>query len=46
MIAFFNGVLEVEIYIDQLKSYVQEGNEHIVCKVKKILYGLKQLPMA
>lgn len=37
------GVLEVEIYIDRPEGFVQEGKEHLVCKLKKALYGLKQL---
>ena len=43
-IAFLNGDLEEEIYIDQLEGFVLSGNEHKVCKLLKSLYGLKQAP--
>lgn len=43
---FLNGILEVEIYMDQSEGFVQEEKEDLVCKLKKILYGLKQSPRA
>ena len=42
--AFLNGNLCEEIYMQQPDGYIQEGNEHLVCKLKKSLYGLKQSP--
>jgi hypothetical protein len=33
---FFNGVLEVEIHMDQLERVVQKGDKYFVCKLKKI----------
>lgn len=40
-IAFMNGNLEEEVYIDQPEGFSVEGNEHIVCKLKKLIYRLK-----
>jgi len=44
--AFLNGELEEDIYMDQPQGVVQDGKEHLVCKLKKSLYGLKQSPRA
>ena len=41
-----NGELEVEIYMDQLERFVQEGKKKLVWKFKKIVYNLKQSPRA
>ena len=40
--AFLNGSLEEEVYIDQSKGFSIEGKEHLACKLKKSIYGLKQ----
>nr|ABB46939.2 retrotransposon protein, putative, Ty1-copia subclass, expressed [Oryza sativa Japonica Group] len=40
--AFLNGELEDEIYMDQPDGYVLEGQEGMVCKLLKSLYGLIQ----
>jgi hypothetical protein len=32
--------------MDQPKGIVQEEKQHIMCKLKKTLYGLKQFPRA
>ena len=42
--AFLNGNLEEEIYMTQPKGFATEGEEHLVCKLKKSIYGLKQSP--
>jgi len=42
--AFLNGVLEEEIYMQQPEGFIEPGNEHLVCKLKRTLYGLKQSP--
>ena len=42
--AFFNGVLEMEIYMNQPECFIQEGKKNLMCNLKKILYRLKQLP--
>ena len=40
--AFLNGDLSEEIYMKQPDSFVVEGQEHKVCRLKKSIYGLKQ----
>ena len=44
--AFFNGDLDVKIYMNQPEGFISEGKESFVCKLKKSLYELKQAPKA
>eukprot|EP00253_Pinus_taeda_P009187 PITA_09187 len=45
-LAFLNGVLMEEVYIEQPPGYEKKGQEHKVCRLKKALYELKQEPRA
>ena len=40
--AYLNGKLEEDVYMHQLQGFIQQGEEHLVCKLGKSLYGLKQ----
>lgn len=42
--AFFHGDLEEETYMEQPEGFVVAGKEHLVCKLNKNMYGLKQAP--
>ena len=41
---FLHGDLEEVIYMEQPEGFMQPGTEHLVCRLKKSLYGLKQSP--
>ncbi|KAF3636406.1 putative tyrosyl-DNA phosphodiesterase 2-like [Capsicum annuum] len=43
-IAFLNGYLEKDIYMEQPEVFVVSGKKNKVCKLVKSLYGLKQAP--
>ena len=40
---FLHGDMEEEIYIKKSEGFVLKGKKELVCKLKKSLYGLKQL---
>ncbi|GJR74554.1 putative RNA-directed DNA polymerase [Tanacetum coccineum] len=40
--AFFNGDLHEDVYMAQPQGFKFKGQEHLVCKLKKSIYELKQ----
>ena len=44
--AFLHGVLEETIYMDQPEGYIKKNQEHLIYKLNKSLYDLKQVPRA
>ncbi|CAA7057311.1 unnamed protein product [Microthlaspi erraticum] len=42
--AKLHGDLEEEIYMEQLEGFVKPGEEKLVCRLRKSLYGLKKAP--
>ena len=39
---FLNGNLKEEIYIMQPEGFIAKNQEHMVCKLTRSIYGLKQ----
>ena len=39
-----NRELKEEVYMTQREDFVVSGKEHLICKLKKSIYGLKQSP--
>ncbi|KAL8105893.1 hypothetical protein AgCh_029627 [Apium graveolens] len=44
--AFLNGEIKEEMYVFQPEGFVKEGEEHLVYRLHKALYGLRQAPRA
>ncbi|RVW37486.1 Retrovirus-related Pol polyprotein from transposon TNT 1-94 [Vitis vinifera] len=40
--AFLNGSLDECIYMKQLEGFITNGQEHLLCKLNRSIYGLKQ----
>ena len=43
---FLNVILEEEVYIKQLEGFFDTNNKNMVCRLHKVLHGLKQDPRA
>jgi hypothetical protein len=43
---FLNGIIEEEVYIEQLEGFETFNRESHVCRLKRVLYGMKQEPRA
>ena len=39
-----NGELEEEVYMKQPEGFVDKDRDHLLCKLKRSIYGLKQSP--
>ena len=44
--AFLNGEISEEVYVEQPEGFIKKGQEHLVYKLVKALYGLRQAPRA
>jgi hypothetical protein len=39
---FFCGIMAAELYMKQPTGFIEPGKDHLVCKLKKCLYGTKE----
>ncbi|KAL8112462.1 hypothetical protein AgCh_019968 [Apium graveolens] len=44
--AFLNGEIQEEVYVTEPEGFVKKGNEQLVYRIVKALYGLRQAPRA
>lgn len=44
--AFLNGDIKEEVYVTQPEGFIKEGQENLVYRLTKALYGLRQAPRA
>ncbi|GKC10207.1 retrovirus-related pol polyprotein from transposon TNT 1-94 [Tanacetum coccineum] len=44
--AFLNGLLQEQVYVEQVEGYVAKAWESKVLRLEKALYGRKQAPHA
>ncbi|CAB4028654.1 Hypothetical predicted protein, partial [Paramuricea clavata] len=42
--AFLNGDLKEEVYMKQPEGFIDKGKEHLVCRLRRSICGLKQSP--
>ena len=42
--SFLNGVVEEEVYVEKPLGFETHDRESHVCRLKKVLHGLKQAP--
>jgi transposase InsO family protein len=42
--AFLNGKIDEDLYMRQPQGHEVKGKEHLICKLKKSIYGIKQAP--
>ena len=42
--AFLHGELSDEVYMKQPEGYTEPGKEHLICRLKRSIYGLKRAP--
>ena len=45
-LAFLNGYIEEDIYVNQPEGFIKRGKENYVLKLRKAMYGLGQAPRA